>query len=161
MVLLLNHQTLLMTLTQKKVAKGWQRCIKNAKCLHYLPLLDDLIKCIIVACMCNTLCAFYQHKSKERIYMVWNSFFEYKRGSTYTINTHVNKVVSMGNLLKDLGQPIPQELLIIKILYDSPSNRTTLLQHGQMFPCYNGLRKCQSHTSSNGDTHEFVSILYF
>ena len=67
--------------------------------------------------------------------MVWNSFFEYKKSSTYTINAHVNKVVSMGNLLKDLGQPIPQELLIIKILYDSPSNRTTLLQHGQMFPC--------------------------
>ena len=33
-----------------------------------------------------------------------------------SINTHINKVMSMGNLPKDLGQPVPEDMLITKIV---------------------------------------------
>ena len=50
--------------------------------------------------------------------MVINSLFKNKMDRTDIINAHVNKVVSMGNLLKDLGKPIPQDMLITKIIYN-------------------------------------------
>lgn len=92
-----------------------------------LLVLENLNTCIIVACMWSTLCAFYQHKSKENIYMVQNNFFEYKMDMANTINTHVNKVVSMGYLLKALGQPIPQEMLITKIVCSLPPSYNSIL----------------------------------
>ena len=33
-----------------------------------------------------------------------------------SINAHVNKVMSMGNLLKELGQPVPENMLMTKIV---------------------------------------------
>lgn len=92
-----------------------------------LPVLENLIDCTTDACMCSTLYAFYHKKSKENIYMVRNSFFKYKMDMTNTINTLVNKVVSMGNLLKDLGQPIPQKMLIAKLVYSLPPSYDSTL----------------------------------
>lgn len=61
-------------------------------------VLENLINCTIVACTWGTtLCAFYQQKMKENIYMVQNKLdFKYKMNMVDTINTHVNKVVRMG-----------------------------------------------------------------
>ena len=83
-------------------------------------VLENLVNYPTAACMWATLCAFYQQKSKENIYMVQNSFFEYKMSPGDSINTHVNKGLSMGNLLKDLGQPVPKEMLITKIICSLP-----------------------------------------
>ena len=69
--------------------------------------------------MWATLYAFYQQKSKENIYMIQNGFFEYKMSIGDSINTRINKVMSVGNLLKDLGQPVPEEMLIGKIVQSS------------------------------------------
>ena len=89
-----------------------------------LVVLENLIT---DACMWSTLYAFYQDDSKENTYMVQNSFFEYKMDMTYTINTHVNKVISMGNLLKDLGQSIPQHIFITKIVCNLPPSYNSIL----------------------------------
>lgn len=37
-----------------------------------------------------------------------------------SLNARVNKVMSMGNLLKNLGQPLPKEMLITKIVCSLP-----------------------------------------
>ena len=91
-----------------------------------LPVLENLVNCPTAACMWATLCAFYQQKSRENIYMLQNSFFEYKMRAGDSINTHIYKVLSMGNLLKDLGHPVHEEMLITKIMCSLP-------------PCYNNI----------------------
>ena len=87
-----------------------------------LQVLENLVNCSTAA----TLCSFYQQKSKENMYMLQNSFFEYKMSAGDSINTHVNKVLSMGNLLKELGHPVHEEMLITKIMCSLP-------------PCYNSI----------------------
>jgi hypothetical protein len=89
-----------------------------------LQVLENLVNCSTAA----TLCSFYQQKSKENMYMLQNSFFEYKMSAGDSINTHVNKVLSMGNLLKELGHPVHEEMLITKIMCSLPS-------------CYNNIVK--------------------
>ena len=89
-------------------------------------VLENLVNCSTAACMWATLCAFYQQKSKEKIYMHQNNFFEYKMRAGDSFNTHINKVLSMGNLLKDLGHPVHEEMLITKIMCSLP-------------PCYNSI----------------------
>ena len=37
-----------------------------------------------------------------------------------SINTHVNKVLSMANLLKDLGIPVAEDMFITKIICSLP-----------------------------------------
>lgn len=73
------------------------------------------------------ICEFYQQKSRENIYMVQNSFFEYKLSAGDSINAPINKVMSMGNLLKDLGQPFHEDMLIIKMVCSLPPSYNNIL----------------------------------
>lgn len=73
------------------------------------------------------ICEFYPQKSRENIYMVHNSFFEYKMSASDSINAPINKVMSMGNLLKDLGQPVHEDMLITKIVYSLPPSYNNIL----------------------------------
>lgn len=59
--------------------------------------------------------------------MVQNSFFEYKMSIGDSINAHVNKVLSLGNLLKDLGQPVPEEMSITKIVCSLPPSYNNII----------------------------------
>lgn len=59
--------------------------------------------------------------------MVQCSFFEYKMSASDSIITHVNKVMSMGNLLKDLGQPVPENMLMTKIVCNLPLSYNSIL----------------------------------
>lgn len=92
-----------------------------------LPVLENLVNCSTACCMWTTLCSFYQQKSKENIYMVQHSFFDYKMAKGDSINTHINKIMSIGNLLKDLGKPLSDDLILSKML-------------GSLPPSYNGIR---------------------
>lgn len=87
-----------------------------------LPILENLVNCPTAACMWNTLCAFYQQKSRENIFMIQGNFFEYKMQAGDSINTHVNKVLSMANLLKDMGQPVQEDVLLTKIICSLPAS---------------------------------------
>lgn len=78
-----------------------------------LAVLEDLVNCTSVVSLWSTLCSFYQQKSQENIYLVQASFFECKMSRGDSINTHVNKVMSLGNLLKYLGKS-PEDMLISK-----------------------------------------------
>ena len=92
-----------------------------------LPVLENLVNCPTAACMWNTLCAFYQQKSRENIYMVQISFFEYKMHAGDSINTHVNKVLSMANLLKDLGKPVQEQMILTKIICNLPASYNSVV----------------------------------
>lgn len=59
--------------------------------------------------------------------MVQNSFFEYKMSRGDTITTHVNKVISMGNLLRDLGKPVQEDMLVAKIFCSLPPSYNSIL----------------------------------
>lgn len=59
--------------------------------------------------------------------MVQNSFFEYKMSLGDSITTHVNKVVSMGNLLKDLGQPVQEDMVIAKMIFSLPPSYNNII----------------------------------
>lgn len=86
---------------------AWQKA--NTQARHMISssvsllVLENLVNSSIAACMWATLYAFYQQKSKENIYMIENNFFEYKMNVGDSIHTHINKVMSMENVLKDLG----------------------------------------------------------
>ena len=114
----LNHQKLQQM--QKKMAKVKTQARRMISSFDSLVVLENLVSCFITTCMWTNICAFYQHKSKENIYMVQNSFFEYKMNISNSINTHVNKVMSMENILKNLGQPLPEYMLITKIICSIP-----------------------------------------
>jgi hypothetical protein len=85
-----------------------------------LPVLENLVSCTSAASMWSTLCSLYQQKSKENVYMVQNSFYEYKMSPGDTINSHINKVLSLASLLKELGQPQTEDALITKIMCTLP-----------------------------------------
>ena len=110
---------------------AWHKSDNLAKLLIgssvILPVLENLVNCTIAASMWSTLCAFYQQNSKENIYMVQNSFFKYKMSIGDSINTHVNKVISMGDLLKDLGKLVPEDMLITKIICSLPPNYNSIV----------------------------------
>lgn len=69
-------------------------------------ILDSLVNCDKAASMWNTLCSQYQQKSKENIHTIQNNFFEYKMTPGDSITSHINKVLSIANLLRDLGKPL-------------------------------------------------------
>lgn len=108
---------------------AWQKA--NALAMYMIsssvsfPVLENLVNCPTAACMWNTLCSIYQQKSRENIHMAQNAFFEYKMNKGDSINTHVNKLISMGNFLKDLGQPVGEELLLTKIICSLPPSYNT------------------------------------
>ena len=111
---------------------AWQKANTQARRMisssASLPVLENLVNCSTAGCMWTTLlCAFYQQKSRKNIYMVQNNFFEYKMSAGDSINAHVNKVMSMGNLLKDLGQLVPEDMLITKIVCSLPPSYNSVL----------------------------------
>ena len=110
---------------------AWQKGDNLAKQLIgssvTLLVLENLVNCTTAASMWSTLCAFYQQKSKENIYMVQNSFFRYEISVGDTINTHVNKVINISNLLKDLGKPIPEDMIITKLICSLPPSYNSII----------------------------------
>ena len=92
-----------------------------------IPILENLVNCPTAADMWTTHCSLYQHKSKGNIYMIQNNIFEYKMCAGDSINTHINKVLSMGNLLKDLGQLIAEEMLVTKIVCSLPPSYNSII----------------------------------
>lgn len=110
---------------------AWQKANTQARRMISssvsLPVLENLVNCSTAACMWTTLCAFYQQRSRENIYMVQNSFFEYNMSTGDSINAHVNKVMSMGNLLKDPGQPVPEDMLKTKIICSLPPSYNSII----------------------------------
>jgi hypothetical protein len=58
-----------------------------------LIVLQNLVNYSSAAYMWATLCAFYQQISKENIYMIQNSFFEYKMSVGDSINTHIEGMI--------------------------------------------------------------------
>ena len=87
-----------------------------------IPILENLVNCTSVASMWSTLCSLYQQKSKENVYMVQNSFYEYKMSPGDTINSHINKVLSLAGLLKELGHPPTEDAMITKIMCTLPAS---------------------------------------
>ena len=85
-----------------------------------VPVLENLINCTTAASMWSSLCALYQHKSKENIHMIQNSFFEYRMNVGDSINTHINKIQTIANCLKDLGKPVEEDSIITKIICSLP-----------------------------------------
>ena len=70
-----------------------------------LLVLENSINCTTFACLWNIVYGFYQHKQKK--IFKWCKIVSLNTkwiGQTpsNTIDTHVNKIVSMGKLLKDL-----------------------------------------------------------
>lgn len=92
-----------------------------------IPVLENLVNCSTAACMWATLCSFYQQKSSENIYLLQSSFFNYKMHAGDSINTHVNKIMSMGNLLKEMGEPFTEKMLITKIICSLPVNYNSII----------------------------------
>lgn len=59
--------------------------------------------------------------------MIQYNFFEYKMSIGDSINAHINKVISMENLLRILGQPIFEDMLIIKIVGNLPLSYNNII----------------------------------
>ena len=92
-----------------------------------MQILESLVNCETAAAMWSTLCSFYQRKSKENIQSIQNSFFEYKMTIGDDINTHINKILSIANLLKDLGKPLDEDMIITKIMCSLPASYNSIV----------------------------------
>lgn len=102
----------------------WEKRDNLAKQLIGLSVtfqvFENLVDCETAASMWSTLYSHYQQKSKKNIHTIQNSFFGYKMTTRDSINNHVNKVLSTANLLKDLGKPLIEDMLITKIMCSLP-----------------------------------------
>lgn len=92
-----------------------------------IPILENLVNCPTASDLWATLCSLYQHESKGNIYMIQNNFFKYKMCAGDSINTHINKVLNMGKLLKDLGQPIAEEMFVTKFVCGLPPSYNNII----------------------------------
>ena len=90
-------------------------------------VLETLVNCETAAEMWSSLCSFYQRRSKENIQSIQNSFFEYKMAMGDDINTHITKILSIGSLLKDLGKPIDDDMVITKIMCNLPASYNNIV----------------------------------
>ena len=92
-----------------------------------MNILESLVNCETAAEMWFSLCSIYQRRSKENIQSIQNSFFEYKMTTGDDISTHITKIPSIGSLLKDLGKPLTEDMIITKIMCSLPASYNNIV----------------------------------
>ncbi|UYV65135.1 hypothetical protein LAZ67_3003247 [Cordylochernes scorpioides] len=70
--------------------------------------------------MWKKLSTIYELKSETNKYLLQQRFFEYKMNPNDNIATHISKVETLAQQMKDLGEPISDVALITKIICSLP-----------------------------------------
>ncbi|UYV60728.1 hypothetical protein LAZ67_1002045 [Cordylochernes scorpioides] len=82
--------------------------------------LQQIVNCQTSAEMWKKLSTIYELKSETNKYLLQQRFFEYKMNPNDNIASHVSKVETQAQQMKDLGEPISDVALITKITCSLP-----------------------------------------
>ncbi|UYV76125.1 hypothetical protein LAZ67_13002672 [Cordylochernes scorpioides] len=80
----------------------------------------QIVNCQTSAEMWKKLSTIYELKSETNKYLLQQRFFEYKMNPNDNIATHISKVETLAQQMKDLGEPISDVALITKIICSLP-----------------------------------------
>ncbi|UYV60408.1 hypothetical protein LAZ67_1001058 [Cordylochernes scorpioides] len=82
--------------------------------------LQPIVNCQTSAGMWKKLSTIYELKSETNKYLLQQRFFEYKMNPNDNIASHISKVETQAQQMKDLGEPISDVALITKIICSFP-----------------------------------------
>ncbi|UYV63270.1 K02A2.6-like, partial [Cordylochernes scorpioides] len=82
--------------------------------------LQQIVNCQTSAEMWKKLSTIYELKSETNKYLLQQRFFEYKMNPNDNIASHIFKVETQAQQMKDLGEPISDVALITKIICSLP-----------------------------------------
>ncbi|UYV60351.1 hypothetical protein LAZ67_1000907 [Cordylochernes scorpioides] len=82
--------------------------------------LQQIVNCQTSAEMWKKLSTIYELKSETNKYLLQQRFFEYKMNPNDNIASHISKVETQAQQMKDLGEPISDVALITKIICSLP-----------------------------------------
>ncbi|UYV84036.1 hypothetical protein LAZ67_X000937 [Cordylochernes scorpioides] len=89
--------------------------------------LQQLVNCQTSAEMWKKLSTIYELKSETNKYLLQQRFFEYKMNPNDNIASHISKVETQAQQMKDLGEPISDVALITKIICSLPDKYKNLI----------------------------------
>ncbi|UYV74313.1 hypothetical protein LAZ67_11002983 [Cordylochernes scorpioides] len=103
---------------------NWKKKYAKSKMLITTALefkyLQQIVNCQTSAEMWKKLSTIYELKSETNKYLLQQRFFEYKMNPNDNIATHISKVETLAQQMKDLGEPISDVALITKIICSLP-----------------------------------------
>jgi hypothetical protein len=76
--------------------------------------------------MWKRLWAIHEQHSRENIHILQSKFFSYKMQSLDTVAVHISRIKNMARQLSDLGCPIPESMVVTKILCSLPPSFNTV-----------------------------------
>ncbi|UYV62645.1 hypothetical protein LAZ67_2001397 [Cordylochernes scorpioides] len=100
--------------------KFQMKIILEAKDLLSITDGSEIVNCQTSAEMWKKLSTIYELKSETNKYLLQQRFFEYKMNPNDNIATHISKVETLAQQMKDLGEPISDVALITKIICSLP-----------------------------------------
>ncbi|UYV73992.1 hypothetical protein LAZ67_11001747 [Cordylochernes scorpioides] len=103
---------------------NWKKKDAKSKMLITTALefkyLQQIVNCQTSAEMWKKLSTIYELKSETNKYLLQQRFFEYKMNPNDNIATHISKVETLAQQMKDLGEPISDVALITMIICSLP-----------------------------------------
>ncbi|UYV61249.1 hypothetical protein LAZ67_1004106 [Cordylochernes scorpioides] len=103
---------------------NWKKKDAKSKMLITTALkfkyLQQIVNCQTSTEMWKKLSTIYELKSETNKYLLQQRFFEYKMNPNDSIATHISKVETLAQQMKDLGEPISDVALITKIICSLP-----------------------------------------
>ncbi|UYV61250.1 hypothetical protein LAZ67_1004107 [Cordylochernes scorpioides] len=103
---------------------NWKKKDAKSKMLITTALkfkyLQQIVNCQTSTEMWKKLSTIYELKSETNKYLLQQRFFEYKMNPNDNIATHISKVETLAQQMKDLGEPISDVALITKIICSLP-----------------------------------------
>ncbi|UYV67002.1 hypothetical protein LAZ67_4003628, partial [Cordylochernes scorpioides] len=89
--------------------------------------LQQIVNCQTSAEMWKKLSTIYELKSETNKYLLQQRFFEYKMNPNDNIASHISKVETQAQQMKDLGEPISDVALITKIICSLPDKHKNFI----------------------------------
>uniref|UniRef100_A0ABD2WIJ6 Copia protein n=1 Tax=Trichogramma kaykai TaxID=54128 RepID=A0ABD2WIJ6_9HYME len=105
--------------------KAWVK--SNAKAMFVISSsieysqLDYLINCTTASEMWIKLSNIHEQKSTSNKLTLTTRFHEYKKAPGDTVSQHIAKIENLASQLKDIGQLVPEVMIMAKIISTLPS----------------------------------------
>ena len=81
---------------------------------------QNLYSCETAAAMWTRLDTQYQLRAAENLHLLWQSFYDFTHHVDDDMTTHIQKLTSVSDKLRELGQPLDEMQLVKKALATLP-----------------------------------------
>uniref|UniRef100_A0ABD2X129 Reverse transcriptase Ty1/copia-type domain-containing protein n=1 Tax=Trichogramma kaykai TaxID=54128 RepID=A0ABD2X129_9HYME len=118
--------------------KAWVK--SNAKAMFVISSsieysqLDYLINCTTASEMWTKLSNIHEQKSTSNKLALTTRFHEYKKAPGDTVSQHIAKIENLASQLKDIGQPVPEVMIMAKIISTLPSKYNAFISAWDSVP---------------------------